>query len=355
MLPTIVQSLTHIPYAGGELCTFTLSNQRGTQVVVSNLGATIVSLLTADNRGVLDDVVLGYDDLSAYLHDDNFFGCVVGRYANRIAKGQFHLGGSAYSLACNNGPNHLHGGREGFNRRLWRGIVVEGQHGPVLELSYVSPAGEEGYPGRLSVTLSYSLSEDNEFTLSYRAVSDAETVVNLSNHMYFNLAGSNAGDILNHQVFLNAEHYLPVNADMIPSGELADVSGAFDFRQPRMLAEALAETHSQLAIAEGFDHNWVLKPMASSEPRIAARVFEPSSGRVMEVFTDQPGIQFYTGNHIASTHPGRQGRHYSPRDGLCLETQHFPDSPNQAHFPSCTLQAGEIYQSRTSYRFSVKL
>ena len=354
MLPAIIQSSTQIPYASGELCTFTLSNQCGTQVVVSNLGATIVSLLTADNRGQLDDVVLGYEDLSFYPRDDNYFGCVLGRFANRIANGQFRLGGSVYSLACNNGPNHSHGGMEGFNRRLWQGNIVEREKGPVLELSYVSPAGEEGYPGRLSITLTYSLSEDNEFTLSYRAVSDAETVVNLSHHIYFNLAGSSGRDILDHHVFLNADHYLPVNTDMIPSGELADVSGTFDFRQARVLAEALAENHPQLAIAEGFDHNWVLKTTASSEQRLAARVYEPSSGRVMEVFTDQPGVQFYTGNHIAPTHPGRRGQHYSPRDGLCLETQHFPDSPNHAHFPSCTLQAGEIYESSTSYRFSAQ-
>jgi len=353
-LSTIVQASTGVFFSGSELCTFTLRNQRGMRVVVSNLGASIVSLVTADSRGQFDDIVLGYHDLSSYFQDDNFFGCVLGRYANRIAKGQFSLGGRVYSLACNNGPNHLHGGDKGFNRSLWQGKIVAGEQGPALELSYVSPAGEEGYPGRLAITLTYSLSEDNEFTLSYRAHSDAETVINLSNHMYFNLAGSGAGGILDHQVFLNSDTYLPVSADMIPRGELASVLGAFDFRQPRRLGDALAEKHPQIDIAAGFDHNWVLKKAASSEQRLAASVFEPSSGRTMDVFTDQPGVQFYTGNHIADTHLGRQGQPYSPRDGFCLETQNFPDSPNQAHFPSCTLKAGEMYETSTRYRFGVK-
>jgi len=353
-LSTIVQASTDVFFSGSELRTFTLSNQCGTRIVVSNLGASIVSLVTADSRGQLDDIVLGYSDLSTYLQDDNFFGCIVGRYANRIAKGQFRLGKQVYSLACNNGPNHLHGGKEGFNRRLWQGEIIERDQGPVLELSYVSPAGEEGYPGRLSITLTYSLSDDNEFTLSYRAFSDAETVINLSNHMYFNLAGSNAGGILDHQVFLNSDAYLPVSAEMIPRGELASVEGAFDFRQPRRLGEALAGSHPQIAIAKGFDHNWILKEAVSSEQRLAASVFEPDSGRVMDVFTDQPGVQFYTGNHISPKHLGRRGRPYSPRDGFCLETQNFPDSPNQAQFPSCTLKPGEMYETSTCYRFGVK-
>jgi len=353
-LSTIVQASTGVFFSGGELCTFTLSNQRGTQIVVSNLGATIVSLIAADGRGQFDDIVLGYADLSTYLQDDNCFGCVVGRYANRIAKGQFRLGEQVYSLACNNGPNHLHGGKEGFNRKLWRGEIIEREQGSILELSYVSPAGEEGYPGRLSITLTYSLSDDNKFTLSYRAFSDAETVINLSNHMYFNLAGSKEGGILDHQVFLNSDTYLPVDADMIPRGELERAQGAFDFMQPRHLGEALADNHPQIAIAKGFDHNWVLKKTASSEQRLAASVFEPRSGRVMDVFTDQPGVQFYTGNHISPKHLGKQGRPYSPHDGFCLETQKFPDSPNQAHFPSCVLKPGELYETSTSYRFGIK-
>jgi len=353
-LSTIVQASTGVFFSGGELCTFTLYNQRGTQIVVSNLGATIVSLITADGRGQFGDIVLGYADLSTYLQDDNCFGCVVGRYANRIAKGQFRLGEQVYSLACNNGPNHLHGGKEGFNRKLWRGEIIECEQGSILELSYVSPAGEEGYPGRLSITLTYSLSDDNKFTLSYRAFSDAETVINLSNHMYFNLAGSNEGGILDHQVFLNSDTYLPVDADMIPRGELERAQGAFDFRQPRHLGEALADNHPQIVIAKGFDHNWVLKKTTSSEQRLAASVFEPSSGRVMDVFTDQPGVQFYTGNHISPKHLGKQGRPYSPYDGFCLETQNFPDSPNQAHFPSCILKPGELYETSTSYRFGIK-
>lgn len=338
---------------------YTLSNRQGTEVKITNYGGTIISLKVPDKEGRLEEVVLGFDELSgytnaAYQEEGPYFGAIIGRFGNRIAGGKFTLEGREYTLAKNNGPNHLHGGIKGFDKVLWEAEPFKAADAVGLKLRYVSPDGEEGYPGTLSVEVSYSLTNDNELKIEYAATTDKTTVVNLTNHAYFNLTGNTKRDILAHQVKINADAFVPVTEDLIPTGDLEEVTGtSFDFTSPHTIGDRIDADNQQLKYARGYDHTWVLNG-AAGEMKLAATVYEPASGRFMEAFTTEPGVQFYTGNFLSGKLTGRGGTVYQQRYGLCLETQHFPDSPNQPQFPSTELRPGETYRSQTSYRFSVK-
>lgn len=332
---------------------YTLTNAGGTEVKITNYGGIITSLKVAGRDGELQDVVLGFDDLDGYLQDGvPYFGAIIGRYGNRIANAQFELDGETYQLAANDGPNHLHGGEKGFDKVLWEAESFEGEDGPGLRLQYLSEDGEEGYPGNLSVEVTYTLTNDNELKIDYQATTDQATVVNLTNHAYFNLSGELGEQILDHELMINAEQFLPVNNTLIPTGELKEVEGTpFDFTEPTAIGDRINADNEQIARGQGYDHCWVLGE--KGERKLAATVYEPGSGRFMEVFTTEPGIQFYAGNFLDGSLSGK-GATYQHRSGLCLETQHFPDSPNQPEFPSVTLQPGETYQTSTTYKFSVK-
>lgn len=338
--------------AGEEVHLYTLNNSKGVEVAITTYGGIVVSLKVPDRAGQLADVVLGFDSLDGYLKGHPYFGAIIGRYGNRIAKGRFTLGGVQYKLAQNNGENHLHGGIQGFDKAVWQAKEVTAAEGPGLELSYVSKDGEEGYPGNLSVTVTYTLTEDNELKIDYTATTDQPTVLNLTNHSYFNLAGQGEGDILAHQVVINAGRFTPVDAGLIPTGALRSVEGTpFDFLQPHAIGERINAPDEQLKLGGGYDHNFVLDGQPGTL-RPAARVAEPASGRVLEVLTTEPGIQFYTGNFLDGTLRGKAAKLYQHRYGFCLETQHFPDSPNKPDFPSTVLKPGERYQTTTVYRFS---
>jgi aldose 1-epimerase len=329
---------------------FTLKNDNGIEVRVTNYGGIITSLKAPDRNGTLADVVLGFETLDGYLGDHPYFGAVIGRYANRIADGRFKIDGIGYKLAVNNGPNHLHGGRRGFDKHVWDAEVLGGNS---VRLSRVSPDGEEGYPGNLQVAVAYSLSNYNELIVEYQASTDQPTVVNLTQHSYFNLAGAGNGDVLRHQLTIAADRYTPVNATTIPTGSLATVAGTpFDFRKPVAIGARINANHPQLAHGRGYDHNFVLNRKGDTL-QFAARVVEPSSGRVLEVATTEPGVQFYTGNFLDGTVIGKGNLPYGARGGFCLETQHFPDSPNQPEFPSTVLRPGDTYSSRTVFKFDV--
>jgi aldose 1-epimerase len=322
------------------------------EVRITNLGATITSIRTPDRNGQLGDIVLGFDDLKGYLGNTPYFGVVVGRYGNRIAKGQFSLDGHKYTLAKNNGENHLHGGVSGFDKKVWAPRVLESATGPSLQLTYVSKDGEEGYPGTLTATVVYTLTPTNELAIAYSAMTDKKTVVNLTNHSYFNLAGT--GDILSHEVMIAADRFTPVDKTLIPTGELRAVVGTpFDFTKPTAAGARIDQKDEQIQFGNGYDHNWVLNH-APGTMGLAARVTEPSSGRVLEVSTTEPGVQFYTGNFLDGTVVGKSGRPYQKRTGLCLETQHFPDSPNHPAFPTTVLEPGQTYSTRTMFAFSAK-
>jgi len=299
-------------------------------------------------------VVLGYDDLDGYIHDKAYLGALIGRYGNRIALGKFSLGGKVYTLARNNGENTLHGGLKGFNRALWRATEFWNKNAPSLQLEYLSKDGEEGFPGNLSVKVIYTLTDENELKIEYSATTDKETVVNLTNHTYFNLAGAGNGDILQHQVMLKADKFTPVSESLIPTGELRRVqSTPMDFRTPTAVGARIDQDDQQLKYGRGYDHNWVLESGGSETPTLAASVYEPGSGRVLEVWTTEPGVQFYTGNFLDGP-KGKGGKPYQRRYGLCLETQHFPDSPNQPNFPSTVLKPGQTYHTVTMYKFSAR-
>jgi aldose 1-epimerase len=340
--------------AGEDVDLYVLSNQHGMEAAITNYGAILVSLKVPDRTGKPGDVVLGYDNLDGYLRQNPYFGAIVGRYGNRIAKGRFTLDGKEYTLARNNGENALHGGIKGFDKVVWTARDASTKGSPAVELTYVSKDGEEGYPGTLTVTVTYSLNDANELRIDYAATTDKATVLNLTNHSYFNLAGEGQGDVLGHQVMLNAGKFTPVDAGLIPTGELRDVKGTpFDFTQPVAIGARINERDEQLIRGLGYDHNWVLRGGGGSMA-LAARVYEPTSGRVMEVLTDQPGVQFYTGNFLDGTIHGKGGKAYQHRYGFCLETQHFPDSPNHPAFPSTVLRPGEKYRSATVFRFSTR-
>ncbi|MBI4877014.1 MAG: galactose mutarotase [Acidobacteria bacterium] len=338
--------------AGEAVDLYTLTNRSGVEAAITSYGGIVVSLKTPDRAGALADIVLGFDSLDGYLKGHPFFGALVGRYGNRIAKGRFQLNGVEYKLAVNNGENHLHGGLAGFDKAVWKVRDVSTPEAASLELTYVSKDGEEGYPGNLSVAVTYTLTDANELRIDYSAATDKDTVLNLTNHSYFNLAGQGEGDILGHEVTLNADRFLPVDAGLIPTGELKSVQGTpFDFTQPTAVGARVNQPDEQLKRGNGYDHCWVLNN-AGGTLALAARVFEPKSGRVMEVLTTEPAIQFYIGNFLDGKLTGKGGKVYKFRYGLCLETQHYPDSPNQPAFPSVVLKPGGKYQSTTVYRFS---
>ena len=337
---------------GAPVRIYTLTNKNGVEARIINYGGIVVSLKTPDRNGAMADVVLGFDSLDGYLDNPGpHFGALVGRYANRIGHARFTLNGVEYKLAQNNGENSLHGGTRGFDKVVWtpRELPDGG-----LELTYASKDGEEGYPGNLKVTATYHLTDAKELRIDYAAATDKDTVVNLTNHSYFNLKGAGAGDILGHLMTLNADRYTPVDAGLIPTGELRDVTGTpFDFRKPTAIGARIGQNDEQLKLGKGYDHNWVLNKRGNALS-LAARVEETSSGRVLEVLTTEPGIQFYTGNFLDGTIKGKGGKTYAQRFGFCLETQHFPDSPNKPKFPTTVLKSGAQFHSTTVYRFMTK-
>ncbi|MBI3649720.1 MAG: galactose mutarotase [Acidobacteria bacterium] len=331
---------------------YTLTNATGIEAKITNYGGIVVALKVPDRQGKLEDVVLGYDNLAGYLTRTPYFGALIGRYGNRIAKGRFTLNGHDYKLAHNDGENHLHGGRKGFDKVVWQAVESQGENGAALKLSYLSQDGEEGYPGNLAVTVIYTLTHENELKIDYAATTDQATVINLTNHSYFNLAGR--GSILNHELRLNAERFTPVTVGLIPTGEVRSVKRTpMDFTQPTPIGARLDESYEQLILARGYDHNWVLN-LSSARLRFAASVAEPTSGRVLEVFTEEPGVQFYTGNFLDGSITGKGGEVYQQRYGFCLETQHFPDSPNHPEFPTTVLNPGQRYATTTVYKFSTR-
>jgi aldose 1-epimerase len=328
---------------------YTLKNAKGVEADISTYGGVIVSLKVPDRTGALGDIVLGFDDFNGYLKPPPYFGALIGRYGNRIAHARFTLDGVEYKLAKNDGDNSLHGGTRGFDKVLWKAKPGPGQS---LELTYLSKDGEEGYPGNLSVTVVYTLTDNNELKIDYTATTDKDTVLNLTNHSYFNLAGQGEGDILADQLTLNADRYTPVDKGLIPTGELRNVEGTpFDFRQPHAIGERIGSNDEQIALGGGYDHNFILNRTGDGLS-LAAKVTEAKSGRVMEVLTTEPAIQFYTGNFLDGTLTGKGGKVYGRRSALCLETQHYPDSPNHPSFPSTELKPGGVYHTTTVYRFS---
>jgi aldose 1-epimerase len=333
---------------------YTLANTNDLRVSITNYGGIVTHLSLPDRHGQFADVVLGHDALANYVAGHPYFGALVGRYGNRIAEGRFALDDVEYVLATNNGENHLHGGLRGFDKVVWQATPYADSSEARLELNYVSVDGEEGYPGRLTVAVTYALTNANELRIEYRAETDAATVVNLTHHSYFNLAGHDAGDILDHELTLAASRFTPVDSGLIPTGELAAVAGTpFDFRKPTAIGSRIAEADAQLRYGGGYDHNFVLDDWDGTL-RLAAVIYEPESGRVMEVLTTEPGIQFYSGNFLDGSDVGKGGVAYGHRAGFCLETQHFPDSPNKPDFPSTVLRPGDVYRSTTVYRFSTR-
>lgn len=331
---------------------YTLTNAHGLEMRVITYGGIITSLKVPDRAGHLDDIVLGFDTLDGYLKDSPYFGAIVGRYGNRIAKGQFTLNGATYKLATNNGPNHLHGGVKGFDKVIWNGVPGDSADGVSVTLTRTSPDGEEGYPGNLQASVRYTLTDKNELAIDYRATTDKATPVNLTQHSYFNLA-ADSGDILGHELTIHASRYTPVDATLIPTGELAPVQGTpFDFQKATAIGARIATDDAQLKNGGGYDHNWALD-RGGSGLQPAARLVDPKSGRTLDVATTEPGLQFYSGNFLDGSITGKGGRVYKRRTGLCLETQHFPDSPNHPSFPSTILQPGQTYSSKTVFTFGV--
>lgn len=333
---------------------FTLTNASGMSVSAMNYGGIITSIKVPDRSGKLDDVVLGYDSLDGYLKDSPYFGAIVGRYANRIGNAQFTLDGKTYKLAKNDGPNTLHGGLKGFDKAVWQAQPFEHEGEVGVVFTHTSPDGEEGFPGTLSLKVTYTLTNKNELAFDYNATTDKPTVLNLTQHTYFNLGGDGSGDVLSHELMINADRYTPVDKTLIPLGQLATVEDTpFDFRTKTPIGARIDADHPQIRLGLGYDHNYVLN-RARNELALAARVEEPKTGRVMEVHTTEPGIQFYTANHLDGSIIGKSGHAYGKRNAFCLETQHFPDSPNKTIFPTTTLKPGETFQSRTVYGFSVQ-
>lgn len=333
---------------------FTLSNANGVSLSITNYGGIVTSIFAPDREGKLSDVTLGFDNLEGYLKETPYFGAIVGRYGNRIANGTFTLDGNTYTLAKNNGKNHLHGGEKGFDKVVWDAEKIEGKDQVGVQLSYLSKDREEGYPGNLNVTVTYTLNTKNQWKIDYKATTDKKTVVNLTNHAYFNLTGEPKNAVLNHELSIAASHFLPVDSTLIPLGELKEVSGTpFDFIIPKKIGSRVEEDDTQLNYGRGYDHCWVFDDQ-SGKMKFAASVFEPASGRLMNVYTTEPAVQFYGGNFLNGTLIGKGGTPYQFRTGMCLETQHYPNSPNQPEFPSTVLNPGEVYQSSTIYEFITK-
>ena len=337
---------------GQEVSLYTLKNSKGNVIKITNYGGIVVSLTVPDRDGNKCDIVLGYDNLDGYIKNSPYFGALIGRYGNRIGNAKFTLDGKTYTLAANDGKNSLHGGNVGFDKVVWDAKEIR-EHGAVgLELSYLSKDGEEGYPGNLNVTVKYLWTNKNELKIEYAATTDKTTVVNLTHHSYFNLACQ--GDILNHELMIRADKFTPVDEGLIPTGELREVKGTpMDFSKPTAIGARINQDDQQLKYGKGYDHNWVLLGVNGSM-KLAATVYEPTSGRFMEVYTTEPGLQFYSGNFLDGTITGKDGMVYKHRTGFCLETQHFPDSPNKPNFPSTVLKPGEKYSSETIYKFETK-
>lgn len=343
---------------GTDTSLYTLTNANGVKAEITNYGGIVVRLFVPDREGNLDDVVLGYNTVAEYILDTPYFGALIGRVGNRIADGKFKLNGKIHNLVTNNFPDdkpcHLHGGTVGFDKVVWDAEPFIESNTPGLRLHYLSVDGEEGYPGNLDITVEYRLTNNNSLQIDYLATTDADTPVNLTNHSYFNLKGEGNGDILGHVLKFNAGHYTPVNSGLIPSGDIAPVKGTpFDFTTPHAIGDRVDSSHQQMIYGGGYDHNWVLDNQ-DGDLALAATAFEPVSGRFMEVWTEEPGMQFYCGNFLDGSHIGKSGRAYNFRNGFCLETQHFPDSPNQANFPTIILKPGEEYKTTTLYRFSTR-
>jgi len=339
---------------GREVFQYTLTNKSGASVKVINFGAIVTSLIVPDRHGKFDDVVLGYDTLQGYLHGQSYFGSIVGRYGNRIGKGQFNLEGKKYQLATNNGKNHLHGGNIGFNKVLWDAKIVQDSAGPSLQLTYISPDGEEGYPGTVTLSVTYTLTDKNELRIVYNGTTDKTTVLNPTHHSYFNLSGSFTNTILDHLLTIEADSITPVDNGLITTGKYFDVTNTpMDFRTPTAIGARINDQFEQLVFGKGYDHNWVIRNYTKGKVRKAAEVYEQKSGRLMTVYTDQPGLQFYSGNFLDGTAKGK-GVSYQLRTGLCLEAQCYPDSPNKPEFPSTTLKPGEVYHQTTLYQFTTK-
>jgi len=330
-----------------------IKNKNGLKMKVIPLGGKIVSLEVPDKNGALGDIVLGYDTIEQYISGNAYFGAMIGRYGNRIGKGKFTLEGKEYQLATNNGPNSLHGGPKGFHNVMWNLKPVSTPEGEALKMTYLSADGEEGFPGNLNVKVTYTLSDKNELIIDYVATTDKPTIVNLTHHSFFNLTGDGSKDVLNHEIMINADRFCPVDSSLIPTGELKKVKGTpFDFTKPHTIGERIEKEDQQLKYGKGYDHNWVLNKKDNALT-LAAKVTEPVSGRVMEVWTTEPGIQFYSGNFLDGTDKGKNGVYYPKRSAFCLEAQHFPDSPNEKDFPSVVLKPWDTYTQRTVYKFDV--
>jgi aldose 1-epimerase len=338
---------------GQNIDLYTLRNAHGVEAKITNYGGIVVSLKVPDRNGKFDDVVLGFNDLEAYeTKNGPYLGALIGRYGNRIAKGRFKLNGAEYKLATNNGENHLHGGIKGFDKVVWTGREMRTNAGPAVVLTYLSKDGEEGYPGNLNVRVVYTLTNNNELKIDYTATTDKDTVTNLTHHSYFNLAGEGNGDILNHLVTINASRFVPTDAESIPTGKLKSVAGTpFDFLKATAIGARIDQDDEQIKFGRGYDHTWVINGRAGMM-RLAATAYESTSGRVMQVWTTEPGMQFYTGNFLDGTLTGKSGKIYQRRYGFCFETQHYPDAPNQPSFPTTTLRKGQTLKSTTIYRFS---
>ena len=341
--------------AGENIDIYTLRNANGVEARITNYGGIVVSLKVPDRNHRMDDVVLGFSDLDQYLTKNApYLGALIGRYGNRLAKGRFKLNGVDYKLAVNNGENHLHGGIKGFDKVIWTGRSMRTKAGPAVHLTYLSKDGEEGYPGNLRVTVVYTLTRDNGLKLDYSATTDKDTVINLTHHSYFNLLGEGMGEVLDHRVQINADRFVPTDAGSIPLGELRKVANTpFDFLTPRRIGDRINQDDEQLKFGNGYDHTWVINGRPGTL-RLAASAYEPSTARYLEVWTTEPGMQFYTGNFLDGTLTGKAGKAYERRHGFCFETQHYPDSPNQPSFPTTTLKKGAIYRSTTIYKFSVR-
>lgn len=339
---------------GTQVKLYTLSNENGLSATVTNYGGIIVDLMVPDKDGRMDDVVLGYESIEDYVKDNPYFGALIGRYGNRICNGKFVLDGTTYDLAINNGKNHLHGGLKGFDKVVWDTAEEETPEGPSLKLHYLSKDGEEGYPGNLDVNVTYTLTNKNELRIDYRATTDKTTICNLTQHSYFNMKGHGNGDILGHELMINADNFTPVNEGLIPTGEIRSVEHTpMDFRKSTPIGERININDQQIKYGLGYDHNWVLNKK-SNELTLAASVYEPQSGRYMEAWTTEPGIQFYSGNFLDGSNIGKGGNVYNQRNGFCLETQHYPDSPNKSDFASVVLKPGEKYETTTIYKFLTK-
>jgi aldose 1-epimerase len=352
--PTIAESAYGTLEDGGKVTLYTLTNASGAEVKIINYGAIVVSLKVPDNQGKLRDVVLGYDDLAGYAKDKDFLGATVGRSGNRIAGGKFTLDGKSYQLDRNDGPNHLHGGAHGVFKKLWKSESVKGKDGLGVKLTYVSKDGEEGYPGTVTLTVTYTLTHENGLRIDYSGTTDKTTILNPTHHSYFNLSGDPNRTILDEELMIDADKTTPVGEGLIPTGKLADVEGTpMDFRKATKIGARIDAKDEQLALGKGYDHNWALNHNAK-KPRKVAELYDATSGIVMSIVTDQPGLQFYSGNFLNGTIKGKQGILYKFRTALCLEAQLFPDAPNHANFPSSVLKPGKRYQQTTTYQFSTR-